>query len=169
MAQRRRSYAWANRTHVANIPLSELTETAYEGLEYAIKLADQARLWSNQNLLSHTPETAEAPFTLEQLAHDRGIPASTMRSRIAAARWQLFGDLSDAAISKRAHRRRKPPFRPNRPTRTCKEPGCSQQLPANAHGNQHYCDQHRGAAARTRRHRRPACTASVTPAEHHAL
>lgn len=154
MAQRRHSYAWAHATDVANAETWRLTEAAEKGLEHAAELAEQTRLRSNRNLRSYKPESAATPLTIEMLAAEFGIAPSTVRSRIATARRQLFGNISDAAISKRAQRRRRPIPRPTRPPRTCREQGCDQQLPANVHGNQHYCNQHRTASARTRRHRR---------------
>ena len=169
MAKRRHSYAWTNHTSVANIPLYELSASASEGFEYAHELAKQARQWSNQNLLSHKPDTATTPLTPERLAAELDIPASTLRSRIAHARRELFGNLSDDAINKRAqrdkHRPRQQAARTARPTRDCDEPGCTQQLPADAHGNQHYCHRHRNGAARARRHRQRTQHAPATNRE----
>ena len=147
MARPPNSYAWALHTGASPIPLSQLSEEAYRGFEYAEQLANDARIRSEGNLRNHT---GLAPLTIAELAADDGITAATARRRITAARRQLFGDLSDSAIYKRLSRERQRRTRRRRP---CDHPNCDQLLAGNVHANRRYCSKHSAPAERVRRHR----------------
>jgi hypothetical protein len=146
-AKQSRSYAWAYATDVADIRPWELSDVAYRGLDHAQQLADSARTGRHQNLRHYTPDPP--PLTIHGIAEAENVPAATIGRRIAQARRELFGRISDNAIHKRQQRARTP--RPS--ARVCAEPDCRDPLPADAHGNRRYCDHHRTPAARTRRHR----------------
>lgn len=64
----------------------------------------------------------------------REVSERTVRRHIARAKAQLAKEASG---------------------RICAEPLCPNQLPANAHGNRRFCEDHGAGAARTARHRRP--------------
>jgi len=148
MACARSSYAWSLHFEIANVATTQLSDDALAGVAYAEQLAQDAPIRSRMNLPRYTPEFA--PITIAELAGQHGVSASTIRRRIARARRELFGEISDAAIYKRLQRAQK---RPRRPRRTCAEPGCDAALATGAHGNRRYCDRHGSPAERTRRHR----------------
>jgi hypothetical protein len=142
------SCSWVHHVHVANVPPSHLSDAALDGLEYAEQLAASARAVSEQNLRHYTPDPP--PLTIQEIADATGISPGRVASRIARARRELFGPLSDGAIRKRDQRRIRPR---HREPRTCDEPGCTERLPPDAHGNQRYCFEHATASARVKRHR----------------
>jgi len=148
MARKSRPYAWALLLEAADKPLAELSERAQDGLDFAWALANDARERSAKNF--DWPD--HEPLTVAQLARDHGLSGSSLRRLIARARRELFGPIGDSAIYKRLERN--PDRDPNldQPA-TCHQAGCGEQLPLYAHGNRRYCDQHRTAAARARRHR----------------
>jgi hypothetical protein len=140
------SHAWALHTDVSTVAPEGLSEDAYRGLEYARELAGAAKARSRQNVVRDPSFT---PLTIAALAARDGVTASTLRRSIDKARRALFGDLTDAAIYKRAQRQRPSARR----FRRCEHLGCENHLAANAHGNQKYCNHHRTPAERIRRHR----------------
>ena len=140
------SYAWALHTHVSARSPESLSQDAYRGLEYARELAGAAKARSHQNVVR---DPAFKPLTIAALAARNGVAASTLRRRIDKARRALFGDITDAAIYKRAQRQHQSARR----FRRCEHTGCTHHLAADAHGNQKYCNQHRTPAERVRRHR----------------
>jgi hypothetical protein len=140
------SYAWALHTDVSARSPEGLPQDAYRGLEYAHELAAAAKARSRQNVVR---DPAFKPLTITALAARKRVAASTLRRRSDKARRALFGDLSDAAIYKRAQRQHQPARR----FRHCEHAGCNNHLAAKAHGNQKYCNDHRTPAARVRRHR----------------
>jgi hypothetical protein len=140
------SYAWALHTDVSVVVPEGLPEDAYRGFEYARELAGAAKARSRQNVVR---DPALKPLTIATLAARDGLSTSTIRRWIDKARRALFGDLTDAAIHKRVHRRKRPHGR----FRPCNEDGCGHLLAAHAHGNQKYCNDHRTPAERVRRHR----------------
>ena len=145
VASARPSYAWSLHLEVANVASTQLSAEAFAGLDYAEQLAEDAPIRSRMNLPRYAPEFA--PLTIAELADQFGVSSSTIRRRIARARRELFGEISDAAIYKRLQRAR------GRPRRTCAEPGCAAALAAGAHGNRRYCERHGSPAERIRRHR----------------
>jgi transposase-like protein len=140
------SYAWALHTDVSAVVPEGLPEDAYRGLEYARELAGAAKARSRQNVVR---EQIFIPLTIAALAARDGLSASTLRRWIDKARRELFGDLTDAAIYKRTQRQHQSARR----FRRCEHPRCDHHLAAKAHGNQKYCNLHRTAAERVRRHR----------------
>lgn len=78
------------------------------------------------------------PASLEEFALNAGCSASTIRRRIATARRELFGDLSDAGIYYRRRRDRRRAQTPQA-TRICEAPGCGKALPATATTRRRYC------------------------------
>jgi hypothetical protein len=132
---------------VSTVAPERLAENAYLGLEYARELAHAAKARSRQNVVR---DSAFKPLTIASLAARDGLAASTLRRWIDKGRQALFGDLTDAAVYKRAQRQQRRHGR----FRRCNEDDCGSLLAAQAHGNQKYCNQHRAPAARVRRHRR---------------
>jgi hypothetical protein len=138
-----RSYAWALHTEASEIDEDELGEAAWEGLGYAEVLA-QNRLERSQD-----PRRLIRPeqLTPAHLAARYQVPVAYINKRIALARRQLFGKLSDAAIAKRAQRQK------DRVSRACQHPRCDERILPPEHGNRRYCPAHSSGAARAQRHR----------------
>jgi hypothetical protein len=145
---RSRSYAWALHSELSDSP-NALSERAWQGLEYARELARQAPLRSRQALRN---QPALEPHGERQLAAQEGISLAVLRTRIARARAELFGSLSDSGIYKRKTRRRLQRARAFK-GRPCTEPTCQASLPSWARSNRRYCDLHASPRARTQRHR----------------
>jgi hypothetical protein len=146
MAKKRlRSYAWAYHTDVADTERPKLSEAAYEGLRYAMALADAAAARANDALYRMAGER----LTIEELAQLDGRSASTIRRNIALARKELFGEISDSAIYKRRARKRKQVA-----LRVCVESDCNEPLPRGCVPQRRYCYQHGTEKARVCRHRR---------------
>jgi hypothetical protein len=144
-----RSYAWALLTHLAERPTYALSDEARQGLEYAAQLARDAPLRSRQ-ALRNQPDLH--PLTEAELAAEEGVTIAEIRDRVRRARRELFGRLTDGAISKRQQRERVWTARGKQP-RPCAEAGCLEPLPAKARSNRRYCETHASPRARTRRHR----------------
>ena len=138
---RSRSYFWALHTDASEVYDSELSKAAREGLVYATKLAENGRR------RARNPRQQPAKLTPEQLAARYQVPVAHLHKRIALARRQLFGPLTDAAIAKRAQRLK------NQRRRRCQHPDCNQRIDAPQHGNRRYCHTHSSGAARAQRHR----------------
>jgi hypothetical protein len=155
MAKKRpRSYAWAYLTDVANIKRHKLSDAAYEGLRYAMALADAAAARANDALYGMAGER----LTIEQLARQDERSPSTIRRNIALARHELFGQISDSGIYKRRARERK-----RIKFRVCADPGCDEALPPGSASQRRYCHQHATRKARVRRHRRVRSDSSNAP------
>ena len=135
------SYSWALHTEASEIYEFELSKAAQEGLAYATKLAE------NRRRRAQNPRQQPDKLTPEQLAARYQLPVAHITKRIALARRQLFGTLTDAAIAKRAQRQKK------RRRRRCQHPDCTEFLLAPEHGNRRYCHTHSSGAARAQRHR----------------
>jgi hypothetical protein len=131
------SYAWALHQELTEVSLEALTPTTAEGFDYALALA------ANAQERSQNPRAER--LTVEQLADEHGLAAATIRARIALARRQLFGVLSDAAITKRTQRQR------GRRRKQCAQDGCTNLILPPAHGNRRYCPIHETGQARTAR------------------
>lgn len=141
------SYAWSQHTDASATATADLSPQAQQGLEYARELADDAN-WRKQQLLRGEPPAP--PQTIEQIAAEEGVSAQEIRRKIATARRELFGPISDSAIYKRLQRQQP---RHNREPRTCKQPRCNTKLPPQTHASRLYCDIHATTAVRVRRHR----------------
>jgi hypothetical protein len=154
-AKRNLSYAWARHVAVALTDPDELSDEAYEGLEYARDLTFRAEE-RGRHALRH--ERLDPPFTINDLALQYDLPAKTISKSIALARRELFGNLSDPAIYKRVQRQ------DDRPTsRVCHQLGCGKRLPDSAHANRHYCTKHRSPKERARRSRAQKKTILASP------
>jgi len=133
------SYAWALHLEATEADPYALGPTADQGLDEAIALAENAR------------ERAQNPrverLTLEDLAARHGVPVATIRARIARARRKLFGNLTDAAITKRVQRQK------GRRWRHCGHPDCRRLILPPEHGNRRYCPSHGAGNARATRYR----------------
>ena len=127
MAQKR-SYFWA---YERVTPLG--SHAADEGLRYARRLAEIARLHSRAALAGEAPPF---PLTPADIAFEEDISESTVRRRIALARRALFGDLSDSAIYYHWARNK---TIARRPVRVCAAPDCDRQLPRKATLRRLYC------------------------------
>jgi hypothetical protein len=150
------SCAWARHTDVADVELNRLSEGAYAGLGYAKEFTEEAPLRSRLNLPYNKVEFQ--PLTIQDIAEREGLPAARIRSRIARARRELFGEISDNAIYKRSQRKRAKRSFAIKETRPCLQLGCARRLPPGSHGNRDYCDDHNTPAARTRRYRAKTLT-----------
>ena len=148
-ASKRSSYAWARHLDASPADPGQLSEAAQQGLEWAEELAD------NGYERAQNPRYRPERLTPEQLAAEEGIPPALLKRRITLARRQLFGKLTDAAITKRAQRQG------TRRGRRCRHPRCRARIPPAAHRNRRYCPTHSSGAARTQRHR--AARASDAP------
>jgi hypothetical protein len=156
MAKPRRRYSWALRFTRADPEIQNLSRQAYDGWEYALAFARNARERSEAGLRG---EMVPARLTASQLAGG-GITKFDVQAALKQARVELFGkDLSNSAIAYRLQRGRIP--------RVCAEPGCEQALSRLAHARRRYCDQHRTGAARARRHRRSHNRQTNRPATEH--
>ena len=126
--RRRASYAWAR-----HVDADALLADVREGLSYARLLAENNLRWSRQ-----APRKGPRPFplTAEQLARVTAVSATTVRRRIADARFVLYGGLSDSGI----YYRRSQAKRRERGERTCRAPDCGNALPAKARVSRRYCD-----------------------------
>jgi hypothetical protein len=144
---RSRSYAWALHTDASEVYEAELTKAGREGLNYATQLAENGRR------RAQNPRQQPAKLTPEQLAARYHVPVAHLHKRIALARRQLFGTLTDAAIAKRAQRLKK------QRRRRCQHPDCNERIDAPQHGNRRYCHTHSTGAARAQRHRAKHATA----------
>lgn len=143
MARERSSYAWARHLEASEVPLSQLPPAAAQGYEYARELADDHKHCSEE-----PPWRRDIPpLTIEEIARERGKSPAGVRGRITRARRALFGDLSDAAIGKRAQRLR------SRSQRRCAHRGCQEKLPVAAAANRDYCRHHGSGSERVKRHR----------------
>lgn len=153
MARKRpSSYAWAR--HVRALAVDRrLSAEGWEGLEYAEQLTEAAAYRGEMALRGERVP----PMTIDELAVQYGVSAATVRRRIARARQEAFGSLSDAGIYYRLRTQRE---RKERPARGCQQPGCSTPIPRTAPAHRRYCDAHSSPSARVRRHRTKAPDAS---------
>jgi len=142
--QKPRSYAWARHLEASREDPDWLPPAAAEGLEYATELAEDALKHSHDPRLRSQQE----PLTIEQLAHELGLPTALLARRIALARRLLFGELTDGAIYKRLQRL------PGRQPRRCRQRGCKETIPAAARSDQRYCTLHGSGKERVKRSRR---------------
>lgn len=141
------SYAWAFHARTLGL-VGKLSGDAWEGLEFAEKLAEAAAFRAERALAHDEP--LPQPLTIEEIADQHSLTPSSVRRRIALAREQIFGGLSDAGIRYRVRERRR---RLNQETRACAEPGCPSRIPRTAPRHRRYCVEHSTPAARVRRHR----------------
>jgi hypothetical protein len=133
------SYAWALHLEATAADTDDLGPSADDGLDYAAALA------RNGQERSENPRVER--LTLEDLAAEYGVPVATIRARITLARRKLFGNLTDAAITKRVQRQK------GRTRKECGYPGCHRVILAPEHGNRRYCPTHGAGDARAKRHR----------------
>jgi hypothetical protein len=77
-------------------------------------------------------------FTIEELAEFESVSASTVRRKIALARQELYGDLSNGGIYYRVRRDRERVARA-RSRATCAAPGCMNLLPATSTARRKFC------------------------------
>jgi hypothetical protein len=142
------SYAWALHHEVGYVTLRRLTPEALEGLEWAQRLAENARERSRgigRDLLHYA-----APLTVADIAREQGRPVAQIEEQIEDARWELFRGLSDSGIRYRL----KHGLRAARLKRLCAERGCDRLLPPEATRRRRYCREHATSAAKVRRQRR---------------
>ena len=143
-----RRYSWALHFPAGSPELRGLSNDAREGFEYARALARNAHE-RRQAPLARQPVPAR--LTVAEMAERDYTSPITVHSKIKQARIELFGkNLSDRAIAYRLRLRKE---RPEPRHRTCAEPDCSTALRPQSSAARRYCDEHRTAAARLRRHR----------------
>src|SRR5579859_35176 len=135
--ERRVSYAWVWHLDVAVGPIR--TWEAAQGREYTTELAENAL--DRQAHGGHDHELT--PGMLDRRDH---LFSGTTSKWIALAREELFGDLSDRSIFRRAQRRRERVLR-----RVCAEEECWNLLPLNAPKHRRFCNSCGTGAARQRR------------------
>lgn len=138
------SYAWARRADASHVHLGELSERAWEGYEYALELAEDARARARAVVHHNGPQR---PLTVAELAERDGRTPRQVFAMLERARFELFGSLTDSAVYKRAQTLER------RVRRSCQQPGCPNAVPVSAPGQRRHCDRHATGAARTRRHR----------------
>lgn len=143
------SYAWALHLEATVVDLDDLGPSADQGLDYAIALAENAQERSRNPRLER--------LTLEGLGKEYGVAVATVRARIALARRKLFGNLTDAAITKRVQRQR------GRRRQECAHPDCRRLILPPEHGNRRYCPTHGAGDARAKRHRATQRAATAYP------
>ena len=141
--RRRVSYFWAFHVNRG----IRLSDAASDGLDYALQLAEDAKLRA-EHVLEHRP--LFPPLTIQEVAEISGVSPVTVRRRIALARKELFGDLTDSGIYYRL--RRKQQLQQRKP-RTCQQQSCDNPIPQDASAARRYCDEHRTPAARVKRYR----------------
>ncbi len=147
MPRQRQSYAWALLANELDGSIRQLSDDAWEGLDYAQALAQDAR---NRAEAALRREPWPAPLTARELGEMRRVSESTVRARIRLARREFFGELSDSGIYYRLRRQRE---LKTRPQRRCIADGCEVPLPSGATVRRRYCHEHADSAARVRRHR----------------
>jgi hypothetical protein len=125
-----------------------LSREARDGFGFAIELAKRD-LQRREAALHGDPMPSAS---LEEFALNAGCSASTIRRRIATARRELFGDLSDAGIYYR-RRRNRSRAAVRQAARFCEAPGCGNPLPETSTVRRKYCSgsRCRTAAYRARR------------------
>jgi hypothetical protein len=128
VARKRTSYSWA---YGVEEWLS--SSASRDGLRYARRLAETAREHSKAALAR---EPRPFPITPADLAFEEDVSESTVRRKIALARCELYGGLSDSAIYYRKARAKE---LAGRPVRTCKAPDCEESLPRRASARREYC------------------------------
>lgn len=132
VAAKRRSYFWArpggrSLDRKSYPAVAGLSTEARQGLRYADALAESARRRRGMNL---SGQPLEADLTLADLERSSPVSASTIRRRMAQARDELFGSLSDRGIYDRLKRERERGGRPLR--RVCAARDCEIPLPETA-------------------------------------
>jgi hypothetical protein len=143
------SYAWALHLEATETDIDDLSPSADQGLDYADALARNAQKRSQNPRVNR--------LTIEDLAAEYEVPVATIRARIALARRKLFGNLTDAAITKRVQRQQ------GRQRKKCGHPDCRRFILPPEHGNRRYCPTHGAGDERAKRHRatrRAAITAT---------
>jgi hypothetical protein len=144
-----RRYGWVLQLPVPTRgELQAMSSTAKVGWNLAEVIATTDQRRREEALRGITPPALE----LAWLARDFNLEPEELLEALSQFRIEYFGaDLSDSAIYYRLKRKRKV-------AHTCAQENCDAPLPQAAPTNRRYCEQHRTAAARTRRHR--ASTAS---------
>lgn len=127
MATKRESFAWAYKEEAR---LSD--PEARAGLRYACRLAEAAREYRKAALKGEPPPF---PLTPADLAFEEDLAEETVRERIALARFELYGNLSDGAIYARKARAK---VLREQPERVCKAPDCEEPLPRRATRRREY-------------------------------
>lgn len=128
--RRRPSYAWA--LLVNQTAERHLSDTSHEGLQFARRLAEDARRRRT------TPIGADGipPLTIEDVAETEDCSEATVRRRIAQARHELWGTLTMGGIY---HRVRAEHALRARGVRNCAATGCTKQLPPRSTARRRFC------------------------------
>ena len=150
----RKSFPWAarikewERENGRSHPLvPRLSAAGREGLRYAEELAGAARARSYAAIGLEHPRYDDA--TIEEVGHGafEVVSATTVRNRIAQARFELFGLRSDRAIRRFLARVEQAA------ARQCAASECDRALPAGATRRRRYCEWHSQPWAKAERHR----------------
>jgi len=131
MARQPVSYAWA-RTASAH----GLSDQAVLGLVSAQRLAKTAR---ERSRLARSPGRRPFRLTPADIAIEEDVSETTVRRRIAQARFELWGTLSDSGIYYRRAQATKREECQEREERPCKAPDCTNELPRRATARREYC------------------------------
>jgi hypothetical protein len=126
---------WARHVRASDSRIPGLSDHAYQGFRWASQLSHMAAQRS-EAMLARNPLPPR--FTIEELAEFENVSASTVRRKIALARQELFGALSDGGIYHRVHRDRKRLARA-RAGLKCAAPDCTNPLPATATARRKFC------------------------------
>ena len=149
----RKVFAWALRIkqweqdNKRSHPLTErLSNSGQKGLDYAEHLAGAARARSYTAIGQEHPDYDDATIRDVRGGHDEWVSATTVRNRIAHARWELFGGRSDRAVRRFLARIEKA-------TQECEAEGCEEALPRGTTSRRKYCAWHAQPWAKAERHR----------------
>jgi hypothetical protein len=136
MPKSRRKFA-SRRSHAVFLLVDRdvedrLSGEARDGLHYASRLAERDRQRSRAALHGEPLP----PSSIKDLALNEAESAATIRRRIATARQEIWGDLSDAGIYYRVRRSRRA-VSPE--PRYCEAPGCGLRLPDGSTLRRRFC------------------------------
>jgi hypothetical protein len=126
---------WARHVRRSDPRVARLSDAAYVGLQWSATLSQMAAQRSEAMLAR---EELPPPFTIAELSELEGVSTSTIRRKIALARQELFGALSDGGIYHRVHRDRERLSRA-RARPSCGAPGCTSVLPLTATKRRRFC------------------------------
>jgi hypothetical protein len=142
------SYAWARGLDPSYPDYAGLSADAREALGWAQELDEAAQARQLAAIGRQNPELATV--TIAEIAKGESISATTVRRRIAHARFELFGSLSDRGIRDRKNRWQE---LKNRPPKRCEHEGCEEELPIDLGRPRRYCSWHGLPWARAHRAR----------------
>ena len=140
------SYAWTRDVDHSFPGYKRLSADGREGLGWAQELDEAAQARQLAAIGRQNPELATV--TIAEIAKDEAVSATTVKRRIAQARLELFGPLSDRGIRDRKARWQQ---LKDLPAERCDHEDCEKELPLELGRPKRYCDRHREPWARAHR------------------